>query len=223
MNLVGTSWVVIGASGVLGGALAEGLVASGADVALLSRSGRLSPSLVSLPQAVADVRDEAALDRALQDLGGEFDGIINATGVVAFGMLGSVPEDVTEELMATNATAVVHLLGQARRRVRAGGVVVNLSGVAAEMSIAGMAAYCASKTAAHTAMVIAQREFRAAKIRVLDARPPHTETGLASRALFGEAPRLPEGCQPRDVAQRIIEALANDEADLPSSAFATSA
>ena len=36
----------------------------------------------------------------------------------------------------------------------------------------------------------AAKEARKSKIRVLDIRPPHTETGLAGRAIAGVAPKI---------------------------------
>jgi hypothetical protein len=65
----------------------------------------------------------------------------------------------------------------------------------------------------------AGRELRRAGIRLLDARPPHTETGLAERPIAGRAPRLPPGLDPDTVAARVIAALLDDERDLPSTAF----
>ena len=63
------------------------------------------------------------------------------------------------------------------------------------------------------------REARRAKVRVIDARPPHTETGLADRAIEGQAPRMPEGLPPETVAKVIAEAIDGDVTDLPSRAF----
>jgi cyclic-di-GMP-binding biofilm dispersal mediator protein len=57
-------------------------------------------------------------------------------------------------------------------------------------------------------------------IRVLDARPGHTETELSKHPVAGEAPAFPAGLQPQDVAKRIVEGIENDEKDLPSTAFA---
>jgi cyclic-di-GMP-binding biofilm dispersal mediator protein len=57
-------------------------------------------------------------------------------------------------------------------------------------------------------------------VRVIDARPPHTETGLAGRAVEGTAPRMPEGLSPDRVAQVIVDALLTpDVVDLPSHTF----
>ncbi|MFM1784737.1 MAG: hypothetical protein RLZZ579_1014, partial [Actinomycetota bacterium] len=56
-------------------------------------------------------------------------------------------------------------------------------------------------------------------IRVFSARPGHTETGLASRAIAGTAPAFPQGMTAEQVVSRLIAAIENDEKDLPSSSF----
>lgn len=84
----------------------------------------------------------------------------------------------------------------------------------------GMAAYSAAKAALMAYDAAAARELRREGIRLVDARPPHTETGLATRPLSGQAPRLPEGLAPDVVASRIVDAIVAGEKDLPSTAFA---
>ena len=75
-------------------------------------------------------------------------------------------------------------------------MIVNISGVIAEQGLAGMAAYGASKAAVRSFDEALAREARRRKIRVIDARPPHTETGLATRPIAGQAPRMPVGLDP---------------------------
>ena len=82
-----------------------------------------------------------------------------------------------------------------------------------------MAAYSASKAALMGYDAAAARELRREGIRLVDVRPPHTETGLAQRPLAGTAPRLPQGLEPQQVADRIVAALRDGEKDVPSSAF----
>jgi cyclic-di-GMP-binding biofilm dispersal mediator protein len=97
--------------------------------------------------------------------------------------------------------------------------IVNISGVVAESPMAGLAAYSASKSALYAFDQAISRELRRDGIRVIDARPGHTETGLATRAIAGQAPAFPTGLTPESVAQRIVTAIIEDEKDLPSSAF----
>ena len=68
-------------------------------------------------------------------------------------------------------------------------------------------------------MQVAAREVRRSGIRVIDARPGHTETELSRHPIAGETPKFPTGLEPAAVAQRIVEAIAGDEKDLPSTAF----
>jgi cyclic-di-GMP-binding biofilm dispersal mediator protein len=96
---------------------------------------------------------------------------------------------------------------------------LNISGVVAEQPMAGLAAYSASKAAVYAFNQAAAKELRRVGIRVIDARPGHTETGLASRPLFGTAPAFPAGMDASAVAARIVEAIQSDERDLPASAF----
>ena len=55
-------------------------------------------------------------------------------------------------------------------------------------------------------------------ISVIDARPPHTETGLAGRPLHGEPPKMRPGLDPGVVAERLVHAIEHDERDVPASA-----
>jgi cyclic-di-GMP-binding biofilm dispersal mediator protein len=85
--------------------------------------------------------------------------------------------------------------------------------------MAGLGAYSASKSALYAFDQAISRELRRDGIRVIDARPGHTETGLAARAIAGQAPAFPQGMTPEHVASRIVAAIVQDEKDLPSSSF----
>ncbi|MDE3008246.1 MAG: SDR family NAD(P)-dependent oxidoreductase [Acidobacteriota bacterium] len=214
--------LVVGGSGVLGAALAREFRAAGAAVSLVTRASSTLPSdLRDLPCARADVRDRDALRAAFAELGGRADGVVNAVGVVAFGAVTDVPADVVLELFRVNALGTVNVLAAGAEVLSEGGFVASLTGVAADVAVLNMSAYCASKSAAHAAMAVAAREWRSKKITVLDVRAPHTETGLVERALWGQAPKMPLGLTPEVVAARIRTALENGERDLPADAFAT--
>ena len=220
-SLAGKRIVIIGGSGVLGAEFARQLKAAGAEVRLLARNPSAIPSdLVDLVHTQVDVRDREALSSALSAVGaGGVDGIINAAGVVAFGALGEVPASVVEELFQTNALGTVNVLACGAEVVSEGGFIASLTGVAADMTVMNMSAYCASKSAAHSAMTVGARELRSKKITVLDVRAPHTETGLTERALWGTAPKMPPGLEPSALVARVITALGNGEKDLPADSF----
>jgi cyclic-di-GMP-binding biofilm dispersal mediator protein len=217
-NLSGTTIVIIGATGVLGSCLAEQLTDAGARVSAIVRdSASLDPKVISA-HAVADITDHAALRSAFISLG-PIDGVINAAGAVAFGTLAELDDKTLAELFAINAIGPIVALRESAPHIKEGGFFVNLSGVVALQPIAGLAAYSASKSAAWSAMTSVARELRRQQIDVIDARPPHTETGLASRPLAGTAPKLPVGLDPNIVAARIIAGITDGERDLPVESF----
>ena len=126
-----------------------------------------------------------------------------------------------EELFLTNVVGPLFL---ARRVAGAlgesGGFLVNLSAVVAERPTAGMAAYSATKAALTAADAALRKELRRSGVRVVDVRPPHTETGLVGRTLAGEPPRLPEGLDPEGVAAAVLDAVEDGRAELASTDFA---
>ena len=145
--------------------------------------------------------------------------VVNAVGVVAFGPVTELSVDAMEELFLTNVFVPIVLARAALPVMRPGGVIVNISGVIAEQNLPGMAAYGSSKAALRSFDEALSREARRRKIRVVDARPPHTETGLADRAIEGQAPKMAEGLDPERVAAVIAAAIEGDATDLPSTAF----
>ena len=217
-ELRGAHVVVVGATGVLGANIATQLAAAGARVSAIVRDHtRLDGASVS-QYALADVTDHEALRTALASVA-PFDGVVNATGVVAFGNVVDLDDATLARLFAVNSIAPIVMLRESAVHMNDGGFFVNISGVVATQPVAGMAAYSASKAAAWAAMTAAARELRRRRIDVIDARPGHTETGLAMRPLAGVAPKMPEGLAPNVVAARIVAAITAGERDLPTEAF----
>ncbi|WP_375483060.1 SDR family NAD(P)-dependent oxidoreductase [uncultured Jatrophihabitans sp.] len=227
MEISGAHVLVVGATGGLGSALARALAADGARLSLSGRDAtRLSALADELTASVlssvsADLVDPSAPARIVDAAvaASPLDVVVFAAGVVAFGAVAELDDDTLDQLLLVNVIAPVRLLRAVAPQLGRGAVVVNLSAVVAETPLPGMAAYAASKAALTAFDRAAGRELRRAGVRVLDVRPPHTETGLASRPVAGISPRLGAGKSPDEVAARIVQALRDDEADLPSDAF----
>ena len=219
----GASVLVAGATGGIGSALADELHSRGAVLTLVSRSGdRLDQMTASGRRIALDLRTPDACARAVDAAvvhAGGLDVVINAVGVVAFGPVVDLTIDVMEELFLTNTFLPIMLAQAALARMAPGGAIVNLSGVIAEKNLPGMAVYGASKAAVRSFDEALAREARRAKIRVIDARPPHTETGLAQRPIAGEGARMPTGLAAGRVAVVICDALEQGVSDLPSTRF----
>jgi cyclic-di-GMP-binding biofilm dispersal mediator protein len=225
-DVTGKTFVVVGARGGLGREIATQLTQRGASVIGTARfessfgemvgyTSRQLPLDLNDPRSVADFID----DLTSGPVG--IDGLVLAAGIVAFGPAAETSSATLSELMTVNATAQLAIVtGLASTLARSGdAVVVSLSGKVAEIPTAGIAAYSASKAALHAFSVAAGRELRRSNIRWVDARPGHTETGLATRAVAGTAPDFGAGLTPVAVATRIVDAIVNDEKDLPSAAF----
>ena len=217
-TLAGSHVVVVGATGVLGARIAAHFATAGARVSAIVRDHtRLDGASVS-QYALADVTDHAALATAFASVA-PFDGVVNATGVVAFGNVAELDDATLARLFAINAIAPIVMLRESSPHLVDGGFFINLSGVVATQPVAGMAAYSASKAAAWAAMTAAARELRRRRIDVVDARPPHTETGLATRPIAGVAPKMPQGLTSDTVAARIVAAVVAGERDVPAESF----
>jgi cyclic-di-GMP-binding biofilm dispersal mediator protein len=215
--LTNKSILVIGYTGGLGSQITHQLQLAGANVLGASR-GQF------------DLNDENSIEQfcaAVNSSDSNIDGIVLAAGKVAFGSVQDTPSAVTARLMQVNFLGQVSLVQKLINKLTASAsagnnpFVLSISGVIAENPMAGLASYSASKTALLGYAQAAAREFRKLGISWIDARPGHTETGLAGRAIFGTAPAFGAGLTPEKVAKRIVEAILNDEKDLPSTSFAS--
>jgi cyclic-di-GMP-binding biofilm dispersal mediator protein len=217
-DLQGMHIVVVGATGVLGSKVAAHLSQAGAQVSGIVRKASHLDQAVVTRHVIADITNTDSLRKAFEELA-PFDGVINAAGVVAFGNITEVDDKTLTDLFAINTIAPIVMLRQSAPHITANGFFLNISAVVAQQPMAGMAAYSASKAAVWGAMVAATRELRRQHIEVIDARPPHTETGLADRPIAGNAPKLPTGLDADAVAARIVAAIKDGERDLPVEAF----
>jgi short-subunit dehydrogenase len=223
------SVVVVGATGGLGRPIAERLSEEGARLILVGRDDeRLAATGLPGERVAVDIRLAASpariVETAVSAYGG-IDGIVYAAGAVAFGAVGDLPDDVMIELFTLNTLAPIRLLRAALPVLRDSAAaghdpfVAHISAIVAEQPQPGMAAYSASKAALAAYDTAAMRELRREGIRLIDIRPPHTETGLATRPLAGAAPQLPEGLPPDAVADRIVSAIREGDKELPAAAF----
>lgn len=166
-DLTHRSVLITGGTGLLGGAMAEGLVAAGANVAVLARSAaKAEATLAKLAGgpgrvlAVAgDVLDRPSLEAAAETVArawGPVDTLINCAGVnkpaaMAYGerkFFDLAPEalrDVIDvNLMGTILPSQVFARGMAERGE---GNILNVSSMSAYKSLTRVVAYSASKAA----------------------------------------------------------------------------
>jgi len=208
MDLSGKLILVTGASGGLGREIASQIEARG-GYALRTSGGECDISVAE---------DRSVITQLVVDHGG-IDGVVFASGVVGFGAHGGIPQGSAQRLIDVNTAGPLELTNDLLPHLRDGGSIVFITGAVVDFTTAGMAAYTAAKAGLSAACPVLRRELRSRKINVIDARPPHTETGLATRAVYGEAPKMKQGLEPDVVAKRIVVAIVNDENELAPVVF----
>jgi len=230
MELTNKTVLVMGASGALGNLIATALADAGATVLGTARTNDSAARLpASLSQSLLlDLDDELSVQTLatyLAERPEPLDAVINAAGIVGFGTIDSTTASDAARLMRVNHLAPAELISRLVPRLAESAVaerqpvIVGITGIVSEQAFAGMAAYVASKTA-HAAWLRALAlELRRSKVRVLDAHPGHTETGLSSRAVFGVAPNFPAGMTAEHVTAIIVASILAGETALPSERF----
>ncbi len=222
--------LVVGSSGSLGGQLTRQLIASGATVfatASSVESAERIPLGVSL-RLVLDLANPASIQGVadhLLSIDTPLDGVVLAAGLVGFGSAFDTSPTSAATLMQVNYLGQAELISRllpmltARAAETGEGFIAGISGLVAEKAFLGMSAYSASKSAFSSYLAGLGMELRRYKITVLDARPGHTETGLAGRAIFGTAPAFPAGMTAAHVASVIVAGIIDGKRELASTDF----
>ena len=222
MDLDGARVVVAGATGELGGALVSALIDKGARVV---PGGRDEEQLSALGEQCGtepvrfDAVDVESCREAMDAAAGQLDGldaIVVTVGCAGFGKALDTDAAVTEELFAVNTLAPISLVRAAAPHLSDDGTVAVFSAILADMPTNGMADYSAAKSALSVWLQVLRRENRK-KLRVLDIRPPHLDTGLEQRAMGAEPPKMPKPMEASKVVDQVIEALAGDAMEIKMS------
>jgi len=178
-GLDGQVAVVIGGTGVLGGALAEGLAQAGAKVVVAGRDPAKGAERVKAIEALGgkaafaevDVMQRASIEsllsRVLADHG-RVDMLINGAGVNSASTYLDVKDDDWQRVLRSNLDAVhwgcqtfgKHMAGAG------GGAIVNIASVSAHLPLSRVFAYSASKAAVVNLTQNVAREFAPLGVRV---------------------------------------------------------
>jgi NAD(P)-dependent dehydrogenase (short-subunit alcohol dehydrogenase family) len=118
-EFTGRRYVVTGAASGIGHAVAEKLLAAGAEVYSLDRN---APTAAVTRHVEVDLSNPRSIGTAVAQLDGQFDGLMNVAGVP-----GTAPPDV---VMAVNALAVRQLSEWIFDRLTPGGTVTIVSSTA---------------------------------------------------------------------------------------------
>ena len=183
-----------GASSGIGLATAKALTAAGSEVwGTARRRDRLPLDLTRFHPVELDLNDEKSLREnfaaAENEAGGRFDVLINNAGGGWFGPATEIPEAELREQFQTLALGPIALtqLALPGMRRQAGGLVINVTSLAARLPLLYGAAYSAAKAALSTYTVTLQMEEDAQKtrtasegerVRFIDLQPGDIRTGF---------------------------------------------
>ncbi|MGB8651385.1 MAG: SDR family oxidoreductase [Mycobacteriales bacterium] len=191
-DLTGRTALVTGASRGIGRAMAVGLAAAGADVALSARDTGALEQVRAEVEALgrkgfvlpADVTDGDACRALVADAVsalGQLDVLVNnAGGSSFFGPFTDLRFSGWEKTMRLNVDSIVHLSQAAGRHMlaRGTGSVINVSSVAGLTASPMMAAYGASKAAVISLTRTLAQEWGGSGVRVNALCPGWTRTDL---------------------------------------------
>lgn len=118
-EFAGKRFVVTGAASGIGHAVAVKLIAADAEVVSLDRN---TPSAAVAHHIELDLANPRSIDAALEQLDGDFDGLMNVAGIP-----GTAPGDL---VLAVNSLAVRHLTEAFFERLRPNGTVTIVSSTA---------------------------------------------------------------------------------------------
>jgi short-subunit dehydrogenase len=213
--------LVIGSSGAFGKLFCDKLAQAGYQVLGTARNTEAFPASVELSLRL-DLEDQSSIDTLANYLISEnleLNGIIQAAGAVGFGKIEETSAENANRLMQINHLGPASLITKLSPLMTEESFVIGITGVVSEKVFPGMSAYTSSKMAFAAFLSNSHLEWRRRKIQVLDAKPGHTETGLASRAIFGTAPAFPQGMTSDHVVSTILAGLAEGKNLLASTDF----
>lgn len=182
--------LVTGASGGIGRAVVQRLVADGFAVAVhYAGNKEAAETLVGTitaagGQAISvggDVADEAAVSAAFEateEAFGGIDVVVNTAGIMILGSIVDLDLADLDRMHRTNIRGTFVVSQQAARRVRAGGAIINFSTTVTKTQFPGYGAYVASKAAVEGMTLILARELRGKDITVNTVAPGPTATPL---------------------------------------------
>ena len=214
-SLEGKTAIVTGASSGIGAATVAALRAEGARVAGGARRAERIDADAAIELDVTDPAScERFVDRAVEELGGGLDVLVNAAGLA----LGRDPFDESTEddertVLETNVNGLVRMTRLALPHLREGGHIVNIGSVAGRQAYPNAALYVASKYAVRGFTYALREDLLGRPIKITIVDPGLVETDFSRVRFRGDeatASAVYEGVEamrPEDIAECIVFAL----------------
>lgn len=215
--------IITGAGSGIGRATAVELARREYRLVLAGRNPeplRETLQIARLPDArgiavAADVSREDDVKRlvnAAVERFGRIDAIVHAAGLAPVRPIGQMSSDEWRAVLDTNLSAAFYLCREAWGifQKQRGGVVVNVSSLAARDPFSGFAAYGAAKAGLNLFGLAAAREGEAIGVRVHTIAPGAVETPMLRKILTTEQYPREKTLAPEDVAQTIAQCVAGE-------------
>lgn len=194
-TLNGKVALVTGGAGGIGSAICRRLVAEGASIIVTyNRSHEKAQALVeslgpgdhlAVHAPVDDSSAQAALAQTVAAKYGTLDILVNNAGItqpVPHGDLDSLTDDLIDEIFRVNVRGTLASVRALRTLLEGGegGLVINISSIAARTALGSNIAYCASKAALDNITMSLARAL-APRIRVVSVSPGWVNGEYAQR------------------------------------------
>jgi 3-oxoacyl-[acyl-carrier protein] reductase len=221
--------LVTGGTRGIGRAIAGAILAAGGKVAITGRDeDSVDAAVRSLAKecgdasrvsgAAADVRDRAAVDRAVASTVERFGGLdvlVNNAGIGIFKEVTSLSDEDWDRVLGTNLTGVFYCCRAVVPEMKrgGGGWIINIASLAARNYFATAGAYCASKAGLLALSESLMLEVRESGIRVTVVMPGSVATEFSSRRPDGDDSWK---LTPADIAGVVMDLLRHPPRSLPS-------
>ncbi|HYP17211.1 MAG TPA: SDR family oxidoreductase [Opitutus sp.] len=179
-GLTGKVAVVIGGTGELCGAMAEGLSRAGAEVVIVGRNPEKAQARLDKiaaaggrawfhsAEATAKAEVQGLLDAVLKK-SGRVDIVINGAGINSATPFFDITEEEYDRIMRVNMKSVFlgcQVFGKYLVERGEGGSIINLGSMSAIIPLSRVFTYSASKGAVHNLTLNLAREWAPARVRV---------------------------------------------------------
>src|SRR5229473_6562206 len=217
-ELSGRRALVTGGTSGIGRATAQALAREGAHVLISGRSEARGAEVVAAIEAEGGEAEFVRADlkspddvRALAERAADVDILVNNARVFPGGPTHELPEATFDETFAVNVKAPFLLTAAIAPKMieRGGGTIINVTTMAAEIGLAGLSAYGASKAAVALLTKAWAAEYGPMGVRVNAVSPGPTNTpgtdamGEGFASIVSTIP-LGRAADPKEIAETIV-------------------